>query len=271
MDYNFIQILLIFLVTFVAAIDQFSFLESLYQPIVMGPLVGLILGDVQTGLIVGGTYQLMTIGNMPVGGAQPPNAVIGGIMATILAVTLKLAPTAAVAVAVPFSLLGQYCVTLLFTLMSPVMTVADDYAHHANTKGIVKINYLAMLGLGCIFGLVVTLFFIGGASFGDKVVAAIPAWLMTGLSAAGGMMRYVGFAILLKVMISKDMWGFYLTGFAFACIVMANETLTGPALIILAFIGFGLAFWDYQVQSKFKHVSGNAVLADGEGDEEDGI
>ncbi len=76
MQASFIQILLVFLVTFVAAIDQFSFLESLYQPIVMGPVIGAILGDVQTGLVVGGTYQLMTIGNMPVGGAQPPNASI---------------------------------------------------------------------------------------------------------------------------------------------------------------------------------------------------
>ena len=50
----------------------------------MGPVIGAILGDVQTGLVVGGTYQLMTIGNMPVGGAQPPNAVIGGIMATVI-------------------------------------------------------------------------------------------------------------------------------------------------------------------------------------------
>lgn len=67
MDYNILQILLIFLITFIAAIDQFSFLESLYQPIVTGMVVGLILGDLQTGLIVGGTYQLMTIGNSQLG------------------------------------------------------------------------------------------------------------------------------------------------------------------------------------------------------------
>ncbi len=271
MDYSWIQILLVFIVTFVAAIDQFDFLESLYQPIVMGPVIGLILGDLQTGLIVGGTYQLMTIGNMPVGGAQPPNAVIGGIMATILAITLHLEPTAAVAVAIPFALLGQYTVTLLFTLMSPVMSVADDYAHKADPKGIVKINYMAMGILGLVFAVIVTLFFIGGASFGDKVVAAIPTWLMNGLSAAGGMMRYVGFAILLKVMVSKEMWGFYLTGFALACIVTANEALSGPALLILAFIGFGLAFWDYQIQSKMKTANAGAGAADDYGDEEDGI
>lgn len=170
MDYNILQILLIFLITFIAAIDQFSFLESLYQAIVTGMVVGLILGDLQTGLIVGGTYQLMTIGNMPVGGAQPPNAVIGGVMAAVLAITLKLEPTVAVATAIPFSLLGQYAVTLLFSLMSPVMSIADRYAYEGNTTGIDKINYLAMAAIGASFGLVVTLFFIGGATFGQQVV-----------------------------------------------------------------------------------------------------
>ena len=53
MEYSVIQVLLVFVVTFIAAIDQFSFLESLYQPIVTGMVVGLILGDVTTGLIVG--------------------------------------------------------------------------------------------------------------------------------------------------------------------------------------------------------------------------
>ena len=68
MDYSALQVILVFLVTFVAAIDQFSFLESLYQPLVTGMVIGLILGDLPTGLIVGGTYQLMTIGNMHMSG-----------------------------------------------------------------------------------------------------------------------------------------------------------------------------------------------------------
>lgn len=268
MDYSIIQIVLIFVITFIAAIDQFSFLESLYQPIVTGMVVGLILGDVQTGLVVGGTFQLMTIGNMPVGGAQPPNAVIGGIMAAILAITLQLEPTAAVATAIPFSLLGQYGVTLIFTLTSPIMTVADKYAQEANTKGIDRINYLTMTAIGLIFGIIVTLFFIGGAAFGQRIVDMIPTWLMGGLSAAGGMMRYVGFAILMKVMISKDMWGFLLAGFALATIVMASSSLSGSALIILAFIGFAIAFWDFQIQTRFKKLSAEGIK---EGDEEDGI
>lgn len=68
-SFSIIQYLLVFIVTFIVAIDQFSFLESLYQPIVVGPVIGAILGDMKTGLVVGGTYQLIQIGSMPVGGS----------------------------------------------------------------------------------------------------------------------------------------------------------------------------------------------------------
>ncbi|GBG96322.1 PTS mannose/fructose/sorbose/N-acetylgalactosamine transporter subunit IIC [Lactococcus termiticola] len=265
MHASFLQIILIFAFTFVVAIDQFSFLQSLYQPIVTGLVIGLILGDVQTGLVVGGTYQLMTIGNMPVGGAQPPNAVIGGIMAAVLAISLHLEPAAAVATAIPFSLLGQYGVTLIFTIMSPMMGLADRYAEEGNTSGITKINWLAMCALGAIFGIVVTLFFIGGQAFGDAVVKAIPVWLMGGLGAAGTMMRYVGFAILIKVMVSKELWGFYFLGFVLAVIVTGVAALKSPALLLLAVVGFALAFWDFQIHGKMK------TAATTEGDYEDGI
>ena len=131
MEFNMFQILLVVLVTFVAAIDQFNFLESFYRPIVMGPIVGAILGDLQTGLIVGGSYELMMIGSMPVGGAQPPNAVIGGIMATVFAISMDLTdPEQALGLSIPFALLGQQAVVLLFTVMSPLMTKADQMAEN---------------------------------------------------------------------------------------------------------------------------------------------
>ena len=103
MSFSAIQIILVFIVAFIVAIDQFDFLESLYQPIVTGAVIGAILGDLQTGLVVGGTYQLMTIGNMPVGGAQPPNAVIGGIMANVFEIYYNHEHEAAVGLAVPIA------------------------------------------------------------------------------------------------------------------------------------------------------------------------
>ena len=182
MGFSALQIILVFVWVFIVAIDQFDFLESLYQPIVSGAVIGAILGDLPTGLIVGGTYQLMTIGNMPVGGAQPPNAVIGGVMATVFAISSHLDTTAAVGLAVPFALIGQYMVTFLFTLMSPMMSKADQLAAKGDTKGIVRLNYLAMALLGLLFAIVCTLGMLGGSAMGTTLsnLAAKYAWIMSG-------------------------------------------------------------------------------------------
>ena len=265
MDVSIVQIALVFVVTFIAAIDQFDFLESLYQPIVTGAVIGAILGDLNTGLVVGGTYQLMTIGNMPIGGAQPPNAVIGGIMAAIFACSLDMDPNVAVATAIPFALLGQYGVTLFFTLRAPLLEFFRGCAEKADTKGITKWTIVSECILGLIFAVIVTLFFIGGLAVGQQIVDSIPEWLNTGLSQAGNMMKFVGFAILLKIMMNRDMWGFFFMGFGLALIASNIEAIAGPALLILTFIGFGIAFWDFQQQTELK-----GAVADG-GDFTDGI
>jgi hypothetical protein len=46
MDFSVLQIALVFAWVFIIAIDQFDFLESLYQPIVSGAVIGAILGAI---------------------------------------------------------------------------------------------------------------------------------------------------------------------------------------------------------------------------------
>ena len=271
MGFSALQIILVFVWVFIVAIDQFDFLESLYQPIVSGAVIGAILGDLPTGLIVGGTYQLMTIGNMPVGGAQPPNAVIGGVMATVFAISSHLDTTAAVGLAVPFALIGQYMVTFLFTLMSPMMSKADQLAAKGDTKGIVRLNYMAMALLGLLFAIVCT-----------SVCWAALQWyypeqpgcqvrmIMAGLGAAGGMMRFVGFATLLRIMLSNEFWGIYFAGFALATIIGYIPELSGSALLLIAFVGIAIALYDYQTRVAIKQAAGSGFAANG-GDDEDGI
>jgi PTS system N-acetylgalactosamine-specific IIC component len=83
------------------------------------------------------------------------------------------------------------------------------------------------------------------------------------------MMRYVGFAILIRVMVSKELWGFFFVGFALAALIAAIPSLSGSAMILLALIGFGIAYWDFQIQSKMK--TAPAAASSTEGDYEDGI
>ncbi|MGL5757078.1 MAG: PTS mannose/fructose/sorbose/N-acetylgalactosamine transporter subunit IIC [Paraclostridium sp.] len=254
MELGFMQIALILIVTFIAAIDQFNFLESLYRPIVMGPIVGAIMGDLNTGLIVGGSYELMMIGAMPVGGAQPPNAVIGGIMATVFAITSGLDTSAALPVAIPFALLGQYAVTTLFTVMSPLMRLCDKAAEQANPKGIDKVNYMAMGILGVSFALIVLAGLLAGQAIGDTLTQVLPQQVWTGLEAAGKMMPALGFAMLLKVMLSKEYVIFMMLGF----VLVAYLNLP---LLALAIIGLVVAVYDFNASIKTKNIGGG--MSDG--------
>lgn len=254
MELSFMQIFLILIVTVIAAIDQFNFLESLYRPIVMGPIVGAIMGDLQTGLIVGGSYELMMIGAMPVGGAQPPNAVIGGIMATVFAITSGLDTSAALPLAIPFALLGQYAVTALFTVMSPLMGLCDKAAESANPKGIDRINYMAMAILGVSFALIVLAGLLAGQAIGDTLTQVLPQQVWDGLTAAGKMMPALGFAMLLKVMLSKEYVIFMMLGF----VLVAYLNLP---LLALAIIGLVVAVYDFNMSIKTKNVGGG--MSDG--------
>lgn len=273
MDVNIIQALLVFVVAFIMGIDQFSFLESLYQPIVLCPIIGAILGNASLGIVVGGAYQLIQIGSMPIGGAQPPNAILGGIMATVFAISLDMKATAdgvgaAMGLAIPFAVFGQYAVTLTFTIMSGMMAKADDYAANADVKGIRNINFIEMGILGILFGILAVAGLYGGSSLGTalKDLSFQYSWVMAGLDAAGGAMKFVGFAILMKVMMSGEMWGFLLAGFTMSIVISNIKEIAGATLLLCAFVGVAIALYDYQMNTKIKNNVGTNM-----GGESDGI
>ncbi|MFV0254992.1 MAG: PTS sugar transporter subunit IIC [Erysipelotrichaceae bacterium] len=261
-----LQIVLLAIVTFIFAIDQFSLTELLYRPIIACPIIGVILGDLNTGLVVGGTYELMMIGNMPVGGAQPPNAVLGGIVAMVFAVKAGMGVDAALGTAVIFSVFGQYAVTLTFSIMSGIMAKADKAAAAANPRGITNVNLTAMCILGSLFALMSVIAYVGGVAMAEPLqqFAANFSWVMAGLGVAGGMMRYVGFAILLKIMLSNDLWGIYLAGFAAAALFGNVAATKGATLILVAFVGIAIAIYDFTINLKIKeNIGGNGGSSDG--------
>lgn len=265
MDFNIIECILLAAVTFVFAIDQFSLTELIYRPMIACPIIGAILGDVQMGLIVGGTYELMMIGNMPIGGAQPPNAVLGGIVAMIFAVKAKMDVDAALGACMIFATFGQYIVTIVFTIAAGLMAKADKAAAEANPKGITAVLNIHMILLGGLFAVIAVIAYTAGipASKALQTLSDNATWFMAGLSAAGAMMRFVGFGILLKIMLANDMWGYLLAGFALALVFSNIEFLASAALILVAFIGIAIALLDFRVNSISSNAGGNGGMSDG--------
>lgn len=262
-DINVIEIVLLAVVTFIFAIDQFSLTELIYRPMIACPIIGVILGDPTTGLAIGGTYELMMVGNMPIGGAQPPNAVLGGIVAMIFAVKANMDINTALGACMIFATFGQYIVTLIFTATSALMAKADKAAEEANPKGVSACLAIHMTGLGALFAVIAIVAYVGGVTVAPALESfkESATWFMAGLGAAGGMMRFVGFSILMKIMMAADMWGWLLAGFAMALLFGNVAATASAALILVAFIGIAIALLDFRINSISKNAEGG--MSDG--------
>ena len=68
----FMQAFLVAVFVTIAFIDSHTTQIHIFRPVVVGPVVGLIMGDVQTGFAVGITVELMFLAVIFVGTAVPP-------------------------------------------------------------------------------------------------------------------------------------------------------------------------------------------------------
>lgn len=252
----FIKALLIAIWAGIAGIDMFDGLTHIHRPVVTGLVVGLILGDMKTGLIAGGMLELVWMGLVPLAGAQPPNAVIGGIIGTAFAIILKQEASTAVTLAVPFAVAAQAGITLFFSAFTPVMHKADQYAEEGNLSGIDRINYLGLAILFMSYFMAAFLPIYFGAEAASDIVAKIPAVVIEGLGIAGGMMPAIGFAILLKIMLKKEYIAFLLIGF----VAVAYLNLS---ILAVAIVGTAIALYDFYSKKDLENMANKGGMSDG--------
>jgi len=222
----------------VIGIDMYVGLLHIHRPIVSGLVVGIILGDITTGLIVGGTLELVWIGMVPLAGAQPPNVVIGGTIGAAFGILLKVDSDAAVGIAIPFAIAVQALITLLFTAFAPVMHKADQYALDANYRGIERINYLGIAIHFVLNAMIAFLPIYFGAEAAGNAIEKVPQWIIDGFAIAGGIMPAIGFAMLLRIMLKTEYIMFFIVGFILAAYL--DMEILGISLIALA-----IALYDF--------------------------
>lgn len=174
MEISLLQAFALGIIAFIAGLDMFNGLTHMHRPVVLGPLVGLVLGDLHTGILTGGTLELVWMGLAPLAGAQPPNVIIGTIVGTAFAITTGVKPDVAVGVAVPFAVAVQMGITFLFSVMSGVMSRCDRMAENADTRGIERVNYLALLALGTFYFLCAFLPIYFGAEHAKTIIDVLP-------------------------------------------------------------------------------------------------
>ncbi|GFZ34003.1 N-acetylgalactosamine permease IIC component 1 [Clostridium zeae] len=256
------------LLAVMAIIVGFDFwLEGLYifRPIIVCTLTGIILGDVRTGLIAGGLTELAFAGLTPVGGTQPPNPILAGIMTTVIAYTTGADVKATIGLALPFSFLMQYVILFYYSTFSVFMSKADKYAEEADIKAFTRLNLITTLIVGVTYGVIVFLCTYIAQEPMRTLVENMPTWLKHGFEIAGGILPAVGFGLLLRVMLKIEYVPFLIIGFLLASFVQFTN------LLPVALVGAALAIYGYINDKNKPEVVNVAYNNAGEGDYEDGI
>ena len=66
-----VQAILLGLIAFIGKCDLATGTNMIQRPIVLGPLVGLVLGDLSAGITIGATLELFFLGSISVGAYIP--------------------------------------------------------------------------------------------------------------------------------------------------------------------------------------------------------
>lgn len=190
--------------------------QMIRRPLLIATIVGLIMGNLEAGLLIGATLEVMWMGVGNVGAYSAPDMISGTAIGTALGIMSGGVATA-VALAVPTSILAQQLLVLYRSGIVALNPVAQKWAETGDFDKIFKINFVPMVIAFLIRAVPTFLAIYFGAGAIEQVVKSLPADVLKGLETAGKIIPAVGIGLLMMMMIKKtEMWVFLIAGFALA-------------------------------------------------------
>ena len=264
---DILQVVLVVIVALLAGmegvIDEFQF----HQPIVACTLIGLVTGHLAEGIMLGGSLQMIALGWANVGAAIAPDAALASVASAIIMVLAleggnadpQAAVSASIAVAVPLSVAGLFLTMICRTLAIPIVHAMDAAAAKGNFAAMDGLQVVGILMQGVRIAIPAAILCFVPAQMVTDALNMMPAWLSGGMTVGGGMVAAVGYAMVINMMASKEVWPFFALGFVLAAI----NQLT---LIALGVIGVCLALIYLSLKEMAKNGNGGAGTGDPLGD-----
>lgn len=193
----------------------YTFSGMLSQPLCAAMIAGLATGQIKEAMIIGAGIQLVYLGvTSTPGGNVPSDPALASAIAIPIALGVGMNAEAAIALAVPFGVLGVFMDQLRRTINATWVHMADRYAEDLNYKGIYRAAFLypALAGFVIRFPLVFAANFFG-QSVVNRVLEIIPDTLMHGFEVMGGILPALGFALTLMVIGKKELLPYFFIGF----------------------------------------------------------
>lgn len=230
------QILLLSLYSAYQICDELTIVSSAGSPVFAGLISGLIMGDIKTGLIIGGGLQLVVLGVGTFGGASRIDATSGAVLATAFSVAQGIDPEIAIStIAVPVAALLVYTDILGRFSTTFFAHRIDAAVERFDYKGIERNYLLGAIPWALSRALPVFLALAFGSGLVETLVNFVNdvKWLADGLTLAARMLPGLGFAILLHYLPIKRNLHYLALGFgltAMLTVIFANIQTLGGAL-----------------------------------------
>ena len=237
MDFNILSIILILIVAFLAGmegiLDQFQF----HQPIIACSLVGVATGHIKECVMLGGALQLMALGWANVGAAVAPDAALASVASAIIFAKNNFKDQGTViGTAVALATAGLVLTMVVRTLSVVIVHQADKEAEKGNFKGVELWHIVALVCQGLRIAIPALLLVFLDPSIIQGALGALPKWFTEGMSIGGGFVVAVGYAMVINLMATKEVWPFFFLGFALAPLNELTLIATGIIGVCAAII-----------------------------------
>lgn len=208
-------------------------ISHINRPIVVGPIIGLVLGDLHTGIIVGATLESIFLGVIAVGGSAPAEPTIATVIGAAIVILTKANISAVTAMAVPVAMLGMIFLQFTGGVILPLFVPkVDAYAEKGDASAVRKLHWIMTFIQGALQAVTVFLAIWLGSNSIQMILNKIPATVTHGLAAGAGILPAVGFALLLNMLYNKKVFPFFILGF----VLVVYLNLPSLAIAILAVI-----------------------------------
>ncbi|GEN48876.1 PTS mannose/fructose/sorbose/N-acetylgalactosamine transporter subunit IIC [Ligilactobacillus pobuzihii] len=210
------QSVLLAIVTAIVPADWLTGTSNISRPLVTGTLTGLVMGDLKTGIIMGATIELAFMGAITIGASRPPDVIAGGILGTAFAIATGKGAGFAITLAFPVAALYLIIDNLLTILILPIfLRRGDKYADEGDSKHLNRMNWYGFITVKSLpRALFVGLAFYLGGPVMTRLLNMIPDFVQNGINVAAGIMPALGFALLLQMILKKNVAIYFVLGFA---------------------------------------------------------
>ena len=199
---------------FAAGLAGYTLFSTLKSPLFIGFGLGLLWGDVTTGMIVGASIEMVYLGMVAAGGNIPSDKCLAALIAIPVALQTGVNAEVAVSIAVPLGGIGVLVNNLRRTGNAVLVHKADKYAEEGNTKGIWRCATLYSLIFGFVLRFpIVFVCNLFGADLVQSLLDVIPQWLMNGLTVMGGILPALGFATTIFTIGKNKFLPMFIIGF----------------------------------------------------------